>query len=106
MSSLAVGPTLIETRVRRRDHVAHEVGAERDIAAGLQRGDRRALDVAGRRLHVERQVTLDVDAVGAGDADVVVDEADVGRLHRDVLGAALARLEVEARRVRGRGAVR
>ncbi len=62
---------------------------------GLRDSDRRALDVARRRLHVEGEVARDVDAVRPGDVDVVGELADRLGLDGDVLGAALAFLQVE-----------
>ncbi len=84
-----------------------QVGGQRDAAAaGFERSHRRALDVARGRLHVEGELARHVDAVGAGDVDVVGELAHGLWLDGDVLGAALAFLQVERAVVHIRGAVR
>ena len=75
-------------------HVGQEVGRDRHLAAvGVERRHRHAPDVAGWRLHGIGERSCERNAVGTGDADLVVHETDLLRLEHHALEFPLAGLQ-------------
>ena len=91
-----------------RDHVGEQVGRQRHLPTlRIEAAHRHALDVASRRLHVERELTFNFDAVRSRQAHVVGHQSDRRRLQIEALRLPFAgsetHLAIEHRRGRPLG---